>query len=104
MERILIAINSCKQYEEQGFSQHLRDTWLKGAEVNGFDYKFFVGHNASEGLDVVKVNAGDGYFDLGQKSVEKFRYALSLGYEFVFGADCDTAMCLERLKACNFRD
>jgi len=99
---VLIAINSCKKYEDEGFSQHLRNTWLKNAKQFGFDYRFFVGRGADESEDVVKVNAGDSYYELGEKSVEKFRWALDKGYDFVFGADCDTAMCLEKLKTCGY--
>jgi len=102
MEKILIAINSCKQYEDDGFSQHLRDTWLRDAKTYGFDYKFFVGRGAQENEDVVAVDAGDSYLELGSKSVEKFKYAVRQNYSFVFGADCDTAMCMERLATCGF--
>jgi hypothetical protein len=99
---ILIGISSCKPYEEQGYNDHLRNTWLPDATRLGIDYKFFVGHNAEPKEDVIKVNAGDTYWDLGWKCQEKFRWALDKGYDFVFSADCDTYVCPEKLLTCGF--
>lgn len=100
--RLLIAINSCGGYEKDGFTTDLRETWLPDATKAGIDYKFFVGHNADAKDDVIKVDAGDTYEDLGWKSVEKFRWALNHGYDYAFGADCDTYICPERLLTCGF--
>lgn len=43
MPKTLIAISSCQLYEDKGWHDAARQTWLTEAKALGFDYKFFLG-------------------------------------------------------------
>ena len=101
--RILIAISSCQNYEDNGLSQPMRDTWLPEAVLLGMDYKFFYGRGAKKRDDVVVVDAAaDGYYDLTTKTKEKIKWALFQGYDYMFACFTDTYAAPERLLSSGF--
>ena len=79
----------------------LRDTWLK--DVAAFsahvDYKLFYGvpHNRPAEPDEVFLGCGDDYASLPRKTVEICKYALAHGYDWVFKADDDSYVWVDRL-------
>lgn len=99
--KILIAILSCARDAGNGFNQAVRDTW--GKHVEGADLRFFVGHGANaRHSDEIRLDAGDEYLDLPQKSRALQRWIVGEGYDFCFKCDTDTFVVPERLLASGF--
>ena len=105
MAKLLIGISSCARFEQNGWNDALRETWLKDAAELSIDYRFFIGDHIGTTLldttaeDVVVVKADDGYDGITVKAKRKFQYAVDLGYDFVFNCYHDTYSCVERLVA-----
>lgn len=102
MPRTLIAISSCQLYDDRGWHDVMRSTWLADAVKLGFDYKFFFGRGAKGRDDVVIVDSHDGYFDLTTKQKQKIKWALFQGYDYVFSCFADTYAAPERLLSSGF--
>lgn len=101
---VLIALSSCQAYEDNGWNQALRETWLPDLQKHGWEYRFFHGRDAKPGKDIVIVDSHDGYFDLTTKTKEKCRWALTQGFNYIFMCFPDTYVCVERLVNCGFRE
>lgn len=97
--KLLIAISSCQRFEDNGWNDAIRNTWLKDAESLGVDYKFFIGSGGTYKPDIVIVPAGDDYFSLVYKTLEKYIWVLNNGYDQVFHCYHDTYACVERIKS-----
>lgn len=103
--KLLIGISSCSRYEQIGWNDALRETWLKDAEDLGVDYKFFVGNHLGTNTisttksDTLSVEADDGYDGITVKAKRKFHYATNMLHDFVFHCYHDTYACVERLLA-----
>lgn len=109
--RILIAIHGSHSQPEQMQAQ--RDTWLKDL-VGMADYKFFLGHPASDAEDVVSLDMADGpiwltsqrngprTLVLNRKTEGLVKYAYEQGYDFVFKCDDDTFAWPHRLLLSEF--
>ena len=102
MPRILVALSSCQLYEDRGWHDAARQTWLSEAKKLGIDYKFFFGRGAKEKEDVVVVDCHDGYFDLTSKQKEKIKWALFQNYDYVFSCLADCYASPERLLSSGF--
>jgi hypothetical protein len=102
--QVLIAIFSCNFYEQNGFDQAVRDTWLKDVPaVPGFDYQFFVGRgDYALRSDVTRLDVDDSLAGLSHKAMEIRRWALDAGYDYVFQSASDTYVRPERLKHSGF--
>lgn len=94
---LFVGISSCDRYEQNGWNYALRNTWLNDLQKLGVDYKFFVGIGAEQKNDNVIVNAGDDYFALFHKTLEKFKWVYDHGYDNLFHCYHDTYACAERL-------
>lgn len=81
--------------------QALRDTWLKDIEPFRayVDYKLFYGapHNREALSDEVYLSCPDDYASLPLKTVAICKYALEHGYKWIFKADDDTGIYVDRL-------
>jgi hypothetical protein len=122
LPKILIAIPTCFAFDYEthgggpecaatGFHQNgpneqiqaVRETW--GADVKAFanvDIKFFYGkpkdgYPRKAEADEVFLDCGDGYDSLIAKTVGICQYVADNGYKFVFKADDDTAVYVEKL-------
>ncbi len=122
LPKILIAVPTCFAFDYEthgggpdckatGFHQNgpneqvdaVRETW--GADVSRFanvDIKFFYGkpkdgYPRKPEADEVFLDCGDGYDSLIAKTVGICQYVSDNGYKFVFKADDDTAVYVERL-------
>lgn len=94
---LFVGISSCDRYEKNGWNWALRNTWLTDLRELGIDYKFFVGIGAESKDDNVIVNAGDDYFALFHKTLEKFKWVYDKGYDNLFHCYHDTYACAGRL-------
>lgn len=102
--KVLVAISSCQGFEDKGWNDSLRNTWLPDLAAHRWDYKFFHGRGAAAFKDdIVVVDSDDAYFDLTTKTKEKTKWAVRQGYEYVFMCFPDTFPCIERLVVCDFR-
>lgn len=106
-----IAMSSCGYYEDIGANDHCRDTWLMDARSLGIDYRFFIGHKNdlhktknkyAHKNDIQVVDTGDDYSSLHYKSIEKFKWALDAGYDYLYECGTDTFGCIPRLIASGF--
>ena len=89
--------------------QAVRDTWWKDVGNHpGVEAKFFFGNPASAtgavvqyklGADEVELNCPDDYASLPLKTKAIAKWALEHDYEFVFKADDDTAVYVDKLVA-----
>lgn len=102
MPKTLIAISSCQLYEDKGWHDAARQTWLPEAKALGFDYKFFFGRGAKEKDDVVVVDSHDAYYDLTTKQKEKIKWAIFQNYDYVFSCLADCYASAERLRNSGF--
>lgn len=109
--KILIAIHAT--HANPAAMQAQRETWLRN--LDGADYKFFVGDPAIEADDVVPVPHPDGprfephgyrarTWFLNRKTEALAAYALSEGYDFAFKCDDDTFVRLSELLASGFEE
>ncbi len=96
----LISISSCSKFENNGWNNALRDTWLRDAKELSVDYKFFHGIGSESKDDVVIIPADDSYYGLMSKTLEKHRWALDNGYDHIFHCYHDTYACVERVLSC----
>jgi hypothetical protein len=101
---VLVAITSCQLYEDKGWNQPLRDTWLPELRKYNWDYRFFHGRGSTPGKDIVVVDARDDYHGSAEKANEKCKWALKEGYPYIFLCFPDTYVCVDRLAVCGFRD
>jgi hypothetical protein len=105
MAKLLVGITSCDRFEENGWNDSLRETWLKDAGDLGVDYKFFIGNHlgtntiTSDRSDAITVDADDGYDGITVKAKRKYQYAVDREYDFMFHCYHDTYACVERLVA-----
>lgn len=97
-----VGISTCQRFEENGWNQAQRDTWLQDLKEHQIDYKFFVGQGGQEKEDVVVLPCQDDYFSLVRKTLEKYRWVLSKEYDQMFHCYHDTYANAERL--CNVMD
>ena len=100
--RLLIGITSCQYYEDKGYNDHSRNTWLEDARSMEIDCRFFIGIGKMNRADVVTVNAGDDYASLAYKNYQKFCWAYEQGYDHMFNADADTYASVARLLWCGY--
>lgn len=109
--KILIAIHGAHSQPE--FMQAQRETWL--ADIEGADYKFFLGYPETEAEDIVLVDSEDGPIWEGGvggrrtwipnvKTEAIVSYALDNGYDFVFKCDDDTYVRAGALLAGGFEE
>lgn len=126
--KTLIAIGS----NARGLNQPIRDTWLKDIVKTGFNYKFFYGEGEAiqedaqwkqsclalpseyatklpyagafveHCTDEVALAVPDDHLHVPYKTREIFRYASSLGFDFVFKCFEDTYVSLPRLSSSKF--
>jgi hypothetical protein len=104
MPRTLIAISSCQLYEDKGWHDVMRQTWLAEATKLGMDYKFFFGRGAKGRDDVVVVDCHDDYFDLTTKLKQKLKWVEFQGYDFVFLCLADCYASATRLAQSGFQN
>ena len=102
--RVLVAISSCELYENNGYNQSLRDTWLPILQQYGWDYKFFHGKKGTTRGDIVALDCEDPYFDLTSKTKKKLEWSYQHGYDFTFCCFPDTYPCVERLVKCGYEN
>src|SRR5262249_9221881 len=100
--RTLIAISSCQLYEDNGWHDVMRQTWLPEAEKLGWDYKFFFGRGSKQRDDVQIVDCHDGYFYLTNKLKEKLKWSAFQNYDFVFCCLADCYAAADRLVKSGF--
>lgn len=100
MERILIAVLTCRRFRER--ADLARATWA--GWVEGADVRYFIGRGedtessrAREGEVVLDV--ADDYDSFRMKVQAAFRWALEQGYDFLFKTDDDVYLIPERLLA-----
>lgn len=98
MPRTLIAISSCQEYEDRGWHEAMRQTWLPEAQELGMDYKFFFGRGSKQKDDVVIIDCHDGYFDLTNKLKGKLKWASFQDYDYVFACLADCYAAADRLQ------
>jgi hypothetical protein len=98
--KVLIGISSCNRFEQNGWNNAIRDTWL----TDGVDYKFFHGKGSDSKPDVVVVEAGDHYEALSIKTRDKFKWSLDNGYDFLFHCYHDTYANVDRLMSSGFEN
>lgn len=81
--------------------QALRDTWLKDVEKfkSHVDYKLFYGapHDRQAEPDEVFLNVPDDYGHLPAKTIAICKYAKEHGYDYLFKADDDSLVYVDRL-------
>lgn len=94
---LLISISTCNRFEENGWNDALRDTWLQDAKRLGIEYRFFTGRDSKKTEDNVVLSCYDDYHSLMYKTLEKHQWAFSQGYTNVFHCYHDTYACPERL-------
>lgn len=106
--KILIAINTCKAYEDAGANEAARKTWIPETWVHGFDYRFFVGIAGRPRwfchADTVQLDVPDDYNSLCWKTHASQRWAVEQNYDFVFRCYPDTYVRPERLRASGFEN
>jgi len=90
MAKILIAVIGCEKYTDR--AQACRDTW---ADTSLCDVMFFTGP---------VLGVGDTYEDLPAKTQAACRWALDHGYDWMFKADDDTYIWVERLLSSGFEE
>jgi hypothetical protein len=104
--RVLIGIHGSHSQPEQMAAQ--RETWL--ANLQGADYKYFVGHPGAKAEDELAVDCADGplweghqrTWILNRKTEAIAQYALQGGYDYVFKCDDDTYAFVDRLLSSGF--
>ena len=126
-QKVLIAVPACHMYQygqwhdqkidhvdkvSNARVEGIRATWQK--DVRAFsryvDMKFFYGNppNGNDELlhgrkpDEIFLNVPDDYAHLPQKVQAIYRWALAHGYDYVFKADDDTFIYLDRLMSSGF--
>lgn len=81
----------------------LRDTWLKDIEPfkSHVDYRLFYGepHSRPALADEVYLTCPDDYASLPLKTIEICKWAVDQGYDYIFKADDDSYVWVERLIA-----
>ena len=96
--KLIIAISSCWRYEQCGWNNALRDTWLRDAHDLGITHRFFHGRGEKPQSDIVVTDSYADYHSLMYKTLEKFKWVLANGYDSVFHCYHDTYACAERLR------
>jgi hypothetical protein len=99
----LIALSTCRSFEDNGNNQAVRDTWLKESLPSGWDYKMFVG--AGPGpvpSDTVELRCPDTYEYLTYKTQEQVMWAFQHGYKYIYRCFPDTYAAVDRLLSCEF--
>jgi hypothetical protein len=99
----LIAISSCARDLERCYHEAIRKTWV--ADLRGeFDYRFFLGDidRETEADEIILPKVPDDYHNLPLKTRESLRWALDMGYDYVFRAFTDTCIHPQRLLACGY--
>lgn len=104
MNKVLVAVTNCWMYRSR--QNVIRRTWLQSVP-SGVDVKFFVGRPTSKAPtrlreDEVFADVDDSYLGLPAKTQAMCRYALEHGYEWLFKADDDVYLRLDRLVASDF--
>jgi hypothetical protein len=89
MPKILIAIASCKLWEDNGNNQAVRDTWKKDVPAD-IDCVFFQGEGSNWTKDTIVVDAPDDYHGIIRKTQAIHSLAYNNGYDFVFQCWPDT--------------
>lgn len=97
MEKLFIGISSCWKFEDNGWNNALRDTWIQDVKRLGIDYRFFHGTGQEGRDDIVSVDCSDGYEGITHKAIEKYKWCLNKGYEYVFHCYHDTFSSVDRL-------
>jgi hypothetical protein len=106
--KILIAISSCWDFEQNGNNQAMRDTWLPDARgVADVRFFFGIGQGAeTAALDpaemVLLPEVQDHYGELTYKTRASAAWALEHGYDFLFRCFPDTYVRVDRLMKCGF--
>lgn len=99
---ILIGVMSCEHDSANGCHDVIRRTWVSHL-VPGLDYKLFVGRGTRAlAPDEERLDVGDDYYSLPEKSQAMRKWALEHGYEHMFKADRDTYLSPKRLLASGF--
>jgi hypothetical protein len=104
--KIIIGIHGSHAHSDRMEAQ--RDTWLR--DLQGEDYKFFVGDPAVEAEDIVHVPYADGpvweghrrTLVLNRKAEALIRHAIENDCDYVFKCDDDTYIRVPELLASGF--
>lgn len=102
-QKLLLAIKSCIYDLNRGCHQVIRDTW--GRDIKDADLKFFYGCDTLDKPrmnDEVALFVDDNYNALPYKTQLILKYALAIGYQYIFLADCDTFIKFDKLINCGF--
>jgi hypothetical protein len=100
--KILIGVMSCERDAANGSHDALRRTWVPHLKP-GLDYKIFVGQGSRDlAPDEERLNVGDAYDFLPEKSQAMRKWALDQGYDYFFKADRDTYISPIRLLHSGF--
>jgi hypothetical protein len=100
---LLVAVKSCRADLARGYHQAIRDTW--GSDIKDADLRFFVGQGETISdlrEDEEVVNVPDDYDSLPQKTLAILDWAESQNYDFIFLADTDTYVVINKLMKCGF--
>src|SRR5258708_1228755 len=101
--RLLIAITSCRKYEENGNNKAVRETWLASARALCLDGRFFIGDTTLvTPADAIKLPVPDDYKSLPYKTRAMAKWALEKGFDFVYKCDRDTYVVPRRLLNSGF--
>lgn len=96
----LIAISTCTAWENNGYNNVVRQTWIQTVKGR-IDYRFFIGNDATPERwsdDLVSVEIpSDGYAHLSFKTRASHRWALEHGYDYVLQCFPDTYVVIDRL-------
>ena len=100
MPKPAILISSCKRDADNGANLAVRETWGLDSPI---PYFFVLGRGcvAKYANDLV-LDVPDGWLDLPLKTKEGHRWALDMGFDFIFQCFVDTFIDTERLLASGF--
>ena len=86
--RVLIAIASCDEWEDNGSNQAIRDTWKKDIPCDVDCFFFQGGYSPKD--DVVSLDVPDDYLGIIRKTQAIHSWAFQEEYDFIFQCWSDT--------------